>query len=90
LAWGHWRLAANDVSHNLTLAHAALDAGIDFFDTADIYGFDGTTGFRAADAFKLHWTRQRWYSGLVAAVRSPSNEQFQSTLRSQLVLGAMR
>ena len=49
LAWGHWRLAANDVSHNLTLAHAALDAGIDFFDTADIYGFDGTAGFGAAE-----------------------------------------
>lgn len=49
LAWGHWRLAANDVAHNLTLAHAALDAGIDFFDTADIYGFDGTAGFGAAE-----------------------------------------
>jgi predicted oxidoreductase len=49
LAWGHWRLAANDVSHNLTLAHAALDAGIDFFDTADIYGFDGTAGFGVAE-----------------------------------------
>ncbi len=49
LAWGHWRLVANDVSHNLTLAHAALDAGIDFFDTADIYGFDGTAGFGAAE-----------------------------------------
>lgn len=49
LAWGHWRLVANDVTHNLKLAHAALDAGIDFFDTADIYGFDGTTGFGAAE-----------------------------------------
>jgi predicted oxidoreductase len=49
LAWGHWRLATNDVSHNLALAHAALDAGIDFFDTADIYGFDGTAGFGTAE-----------------------------------------
>jgi predicted oxidoreductase len=49
LAWGHWRLATNDLSHNLKLAHAALDAGIDFFDTADIYGFDGSTGFGTAE-----------------------------------------
>jgi len=49
LAWGHWRLATNDVAHNLALAHAALDAGIDFFDTAEIYGFDGTAGFGEAE-----------------------------------------
>ena len=49
MAWGHWRLAANDVSDNLKLAHAALDAGIDFFDTADIYGFDGSRGFGDAE-----------------------------------------
>lgn len=46
LAWGHWRLAPGDVG---VLAHAALDAGIDFFDTADIYGFDGINGFGAAE-----------------------------------------
>ena len=49
MAWGHWRLAANDVSDNLKLAHAALDAGIDFFDTADIYGFNGSRGFGDAE-----------------------------------------
>jgi predicted oxidoreductase len=49
LAWGHWRLATNDVAHNVALAHAALDAGIDFFDTADIYGFDGSAGFGTAE-----------------------------------------
>ena len=49
LAWGHWRLAPGDHAANARLAHAALDAGIDFFDTADIYGFDGKSGFGAAE-----------------------------------------
>ena len=49
LAWGHWRLSAADPALNTRLAHAALDAGIDFFDTADIYGFDGSQGFGAAE-----------------------------------------
>ena len=49
LAWGHWRLSTSDDGANARLAHAALDVGIDFFDTADIYGFDGTGGFGAAE-----------------------------------------
>ena len=49
LAWGHWRLSPSDDAANARLAHAALDAGIDFFDTADIYGFDGKSGFGAAE-----------------------------------------
>jgi predicted oxidoreductase len=49
LAWGHWRLSAADPALNARLAHAALDAGIDFFDTADIYGFDGDSGFGVAE-----------------------------------------
>jgi predicted oxidoreductase len=32
------------------LVHAALDAGITFLDTADIYGFDGSGGFGDAEA----------------------------------------
>ena len=52
LAWGMWRLAdggrsAADASR---LIHAALDAGITLLDTADIYGFDGSSGFGAAEA----------------------------------------
>jgi predicted oxidoreductase len=49
LAWGHWRLSAADPARNARLARAALDAEIDFFDTADIYGFDGSQGFGAAE-----------------------------------------
>lgn len=49
LAWGHWRLATGDRAAAARLTHAALDAGIDFFDTADIYGIDGPGGFGSAE-----------------------------------------
>ncbi len=52
LAWGMWRLAENGrtASDAAKLVHAALDAGITFLDTADIYGFDGSGGFGDAEA----------------------------------------
>lgn len=52
LAWGMWRLAENGrtAAEVATLVHAALDAGITLLDTADIYGFDGTSGFGDAEA----------------------------------------
>ena len=52
IAWGMWRLAEDGrtVPHAARLVHAALDAGIDFLDTADIYGFNGTGGFGDAEA----------------------------------------
>lgn len=40
LAWGMWRLSGGR-SETAALVHAALDAGITLFDTADIYGHDG-------------------------------------------------
>jgi predicted oxidoreductase len=51
LAWGMWRLVDEgcNVSDTVRLVHAALDLGITLFDTADIYGFDGTGGFGAAE-----------------------------------------
>lgn len=49
LAWGMWRFAGDDASAT-RLVHAVLDAGISFFDTADIYGFDGNGGFGDAEA----------------------------------------
>lgn len=44
LAWGMWR---SDGSYQDVAAclHAALDAGIDLIDTADIYGWNGQSGF---------------------------------------------
>lgn len=47
LGWGMWRLAG-DGAQALALAHAALDADMRFFDTADIYGLGGQ-GFGAAE-----------------------------------------
>ena len=44
IAWGMWRSdgTSDEVAN---LLNTALDAGIDFIDTADIYGFDGKEGF---------------------------------------------
>ncbi len=49
LAWGMWRFAGDDAEAT-ALVHAVLDAGITFFDTADIYGFNGTDGFGDAES----------------------------------------
>jgi predicted oxidoreductase len=48
LAWGMWRFKGDDVKAARALVDAAFDAGITFFDTADIYGADGD-GFGAAE-----------------------------------------
>jgi predicted oxidoreductase len=52
IAWGMWRLAENGrtAADAAKLVHAAIDAGITFLDTADIYGFDGAGGFGDAEA----------------------------------------
>ncbi len=52
IAWGMWRLAEHgrNAGEAAKLVHAALDAGITLFDTADIYGFDGAGGFGDAEA----------------------------------------
>lgn len=52
IAWGMWRLAEDGrtAADAAKLVHAALDAGINFLDTADIYGFDGSGGFGDAEA----------------------------------------
>ncbi|WP_047310234.1 aldo/keto reductase [Aurantiacibacter marinus] len=49
LAWGMWR--SDGSSQDLArLLSTALDAGIDLIDTADIYGFHGTSGFGKVEA----------------------------------------
>ncbi|MFM5884622.1 MAG: aldo/keto reductase family oxidoreductase [Novosphingobium sp.] len=52
IAWGMWRLAegGRTAADAAKLVHAALDAGITLLDTADIYGFDGKSGFGDAEA----------------------------------------
>ena len=49
IAWGMWRLAGSR-EEAAALVTAALDAGINLLDTADIYGFDGSGGFGDAEA----------------------------------------
>jgi len=51
IAWGMWRLAegGRNAADAAKLVHAALHAGITFLDTADIYGFDGKSGFGDAE-----------------------------------------
>ena len=50
LAWGMWRFKGDDVAAARACVEAALEAGITFFDTADIYGPDNGEAFGAAEA----------------------------------------
>ena len=50
IAWGMWRFEG-EVAAASQLVHTVFDNGINFFDTADIYGFNGASGF--GDAEKL-------------------------------------
>ena len=49
LAWGMWRFAG-EAGAAQALVEAVLESGITLFDTADIYGFNGTAGFGDAEA----------------------------------------
>jgi predicted oxidoreductase len=50
IAWGMWRFAGVGVRRGRELVEAAFAAGITLFDTADIYGFNGSGGFGDAEA----------------------------------------
>ena len=50
LAWGMWRFGGEDVKASRAKIDAALEIGIDLFDTADIYGPDNGEPFGAAEA----------------------------------------
>ena len=49
LAWGMWRFGSDDVGAARAKVEAALAAGINFFDTADIYGPDNDEAFGASE-----------------------------------------
>lgn len=49
LAWGMWRFAGRELAEARSLVDAALESGITLFDTADIYGHDGTNQFGDAE-----------------------------------------
>ncbi len=44
-----WRFGQSTVDEGRRLIEAAFDAGVTLFDTADIYGFDGASGFGDAE-----------------------------------------
>jgi aryl-alcohol dehydrogenase-like predicted oxidoreductase len=50
IAWGMWRFAGVSPSEGRALIDAAFAAGVTLFDTADIYGFNGSGGFGDAEA----------------------------------------
>lgn len=50
IAWGMWRFGHGSVAEGRALVDAAFAAGVTLFDTADIYGFDGSGGFGDAEA----------------------------------------
>jgi predicted oxidoreductase len=49
IAWGMWRFAGVEPATARDLVEAALESGITLFDTADIYGFNGSSGFGDAE-----------------------------------------
>jgi len=51
IAYGQWRYTNDDLATAQGLLEAALDAGMNLIDTADVYGFDwGGTGFGTVEA----------------------------------------
>jgi predicted oxidoreductase len=50
IAWGMWRFGHSTPGEGKALIEAAFAAGVTLFDTADIYGFNGSTGFGDAEA----------------------------------------
>jgi aryl-alcohol dehydrogenase-like predicted oxidoreductase len=49
IAYGLWRFAGTNVPTATDKLQAALDAGINLFDIADVYGYDGKSGFGDAE-----------------------------------------
>jgi len=49
IAWGMWRFGQSTVAEGRALIDAAFAGGVTLFDTADIYGFNGSDGFGDAE-----------------------------------------
>ena len=50
IGYGQWRFTSDDLGHAQALLEAALDAGMNLVDTADVYGLDwGGAGFGAVE-----------------------------------------
>ena len=53
IAYGCWRFAGQESAAAHELIDTALDRGFTLIDTADIYGFDGSSGFGDAEATQV-------------------------------------
>jgi len=49
ISFGCWRFAGNTLADAEALISTSLEVGFSLIDTADIYGFDGTSGFGEAE-----------------------------------------
>lgn len=54
IAWGMWRFGHATPAEGQKLIEAAMAAGVTLYDTADIYGFDGSAGFGDAESLLGH------------------------------------
>ena len=75
IALGCWRMVAMPTSQAQECVEAALDAGINLIDNADVYGLDwGGAGFGAAEKLlgevikQAHNFETRWYLPVRAAL----------------------
>lgn len=50
IAWGMWRFGHASLAEGQKLIEAAMAAGVTLYDTADIYGYDGSGGFGDAES----------------------------------------
>jgi predicted oxidoreductase len=50
IAWGMWRFGHASIAEGQELIEAAMGAGVTLYDTADIYGYDGSGGFGDAES----------------------------------------
>lgn len=71
LGWGMWRFGVDrDVSVAHARIEAALEAGINFFDTADIYGLDeGAFGGAEAQLGRVFWEDRSLRDRMVLATK---------------------
>jgi aryl-alcohol dehydrogenase-like predicted oxidoreductase len=71
IAYGLWRFAGTNVPTAGDKIQAALDAGITLFDIADVYGYDGKSGFGdAEDLFGRSRARRRCASACSSPPRA--------------------
>ena len=71
MAWGMWRFRGDDLAAATALVEAALEIGINLFDTADIYGPDNGEPFGAAEALlgRVFARAPRLREGMVLATK---------------------